>query len=121
MGIWYLILLIGIGGSALLSQQILIDSHLKYKDYNIKKIRVDLKKKIILDSRNPGKELKSINDEQNELLIKNNKNRYEREKKIGEKREERLKKREKNKIICLTMTIGYFGKYAINLLIDYIL
>ena len=33
----YLLLLIGIGSSALLSQQILIDSHLKYKDYNIKK------------------------------------------------------------------------------------
>jgi hypothetical protein len=34
---FYLLLLIGIGSSALLSQKILIDSHLKYKEYIIKK------------------------------------------------------------------------------------
>ena len=40
--------------------------------------------------------------------------------------EEILKRREKNKfdfffMICLTTTIGYFGKYSINLLINYII
>jgi hypothetical protein len=35
----YILLLIGIGGSALLSQQILVDSHLKFKNYMIAKKR----------------------------------------------------------------------------------
>ena len=38
----YLLLLIGIGGSSLLSHQILIESHLKYKNYLINKLRNDL-------------------------------------------------------------------------------
>ena len=123
----YLILLIGIGGSALLSQKILIDSHLKYKEHNIKGIRkrIDLKRKETLINGQQPQELKSINDEQNELLIRNKK-KIEKEKNIEEKREERLKKREKNKfdfffMICLTTTLGYFGKYGINLLIDFII
>ena len=63
--------MIGIGSSALLSQQILIDSHLKYKEYIIKKKRENLeKKKNITDNKIPGKELIPINEEQNELLIK---------------------------------------------------
>ena len=41
----YILLLIGIGGSALLSQQILVDSHLKYKNYLIGKKREEWKKK----------------------------------------------------------------------------
>ena len=74
--------MIGIGSSALLSQQILIDSHLKYKEYIIKKKRENLeKKKNITDNKIPGKELIPINEEQNELLIKNNKTKIEREKK----------------------------------------
>ena len=120
----YLMLLIGIGSSALLSQQILIDSHLKYKEYIIKKKRENLQKNknITGDNKISGKELIPINEEQNELLIKNNKTKIEREKKM----EKRLKNREKNKfdfffMICLTTTIGYFGKYSINLIINYIL
>ena len=76
----YLLLLIGIGSSALLSQQILIDSHLKYKDYNIKKKRIDLERKKTIFNPRKAAELKPINDEKNNLLAINNKIR-EREKK----------------------------------------
>ena len=40
----YILLLCGIGGSALLSHQILVESHLKYKDHLIKKIKKELDK-----------------------------------------------------------------------------
>ena len=75
MIVCYIILLIGIGGSALLSQKILIDSHLKYKEHNIKGIRnrIDLKRKETMINPQQLQELKSINDEQNELLIRNKK------------------------------------------------
>lgn len=38
----YILFLCGIGGSALLSHQILVESHFKYKDYLIKQIEVKL-------------------------------------------------------------------------------
>ena len=66
-----------------------------------------------------------INDEQqierNERTTLGNKNDIKRQKK-----EQNLKKRKNNKfdffyMICLTTTIGYFGKYIINIILNYIL
>ena len=80
----YLLFLCGVGGSSLLSHQILVESHLKYKDYLIKKIRdkflnkkekgdemLDINNDISLDLsiKNHDKLMKSTN-----LLIKNKKN-----------------------------------------------
>jgi hypothetical protein len=92
---FYLLLLIGIGSSALLSQKILIDSHLKYKEYNIKRIRENLKKdknKKLKEEEHIDKEMISINDEQKESLNKNKKNKNERQKKSRRKIKKKRKK-----------------------------
>ena len=65
----YLLLLAGTGSSALLSHQILVESHLKYKDYLIKKIRDKITKNI--PKKNEEIELKEkIPDNKKTLLLK---------------------------------------------------
>ena len=106
----YALLLCGIGGSALLSNQILVESHLKYKDYFTKKMEGKLKRQ------------KTINEE---ILVQENeiKEKEEKKQKIFE---ENIEKKKQNKfdyyfMICLTTIVGYLGKYSINLLLDYFL
>ena len=104
----YILLLCGIGGSALLSQQILIEGHLKYKTYSSEK-KEEKNQKTIIHYKNKGT---SMNKKEKEYL----------EKKLEEKR----KRNDNNKfdyffMICLTTIIGYLGKYLTVLLLDYIL
>ena len=144
-----LLLFIGIGGSALLSHQILIESHLKYKDYLIKKKKDEREPK---DERKPeyDNELKEIYYNENNVKEQNNDKLEKKDNLINgektklkysktilkdknlrnlqkkQKLEDKLEKRENNKfdyfiMICLTTIIGYLGKYGINLLLDYCL
>ena len=67
----YILLLIGIGGSALLSHQILIESHLKYKDFLIKKIKDELEsKKGIRELNNKLNEKDDNEDNKKKLILK---------------------------------------------------
>ena len=117
----YIILLIGVGASALLSQQILIDSHLKYQKYIISLENEKLQgEKESPKEESLNFELKNNNEEEiNEVSIIAGLDRK------NKKREKNLKK-ENNKfgiffMICLTTTIAYFGKYSLNLLLSFIL
>jgi len=146
----YLLLLIGIGGSSLLSHQILIESHLKYKNYLINKIRNNYftknEKKDELNDLSLGL---NINNEMSEKTMESKDNLiqsidtnndkdtnlekfsslYPKEITDEQKQkllEERISKKEKNKfdfffMICITTIIGYLGKYGMNLLLNYIL
>ena len=144
----YFLLLCGIGGSALLSHQILVESHLKYKHYLINKLRnelepikiekdeiqeLDLQKTQIKQSANFSlKKQKSDNKVKSKLNMTKtfigNSNAKDiliknREKQKREKLEDKIKKKEKNKfdfffMICLTTIIGYLGKYSMNILLD---
>ena len=71
----YILLLIGIGSSALLSHQILIDSHLKYKFYIIKRILDKYKPSFLLDEEEENELDDSINSnkDNNFTEIKNQK------------------------------------------------
>ena len=116
--ICYLIILIGVGGSALLSQKILIDYYLKYKDYII---GMKMEKITEMES-NLKPENNNEQNAQNGRKSLLNKNEEERQK----KREEVLNKRKNNKfdffyMIVITTTIGYFGKYGINIIINFVL
>ena len=119
----YILILIGIGGSALLSQQILIDSLLKYKDFIIREERkkIKMKEKVIEKDGEINQNLvKSFTktstikmrglDENTRLL----------------KKEQNLTKKEKNKfdfffIISITTIIAYICKYLINIFLQYFL
>ena len=145
----YFLLLCGTGGSALLSHQILVESHLKYKDYLIKKMKKNMEPEIKKDIE--IKEIKEINDEENlniketniistdpkikepNLDLNNNsssksllrKTIYQK-KSANEIIENQIKKKEKNKfdfffMICLTTILGYLGKYGMNFFLDFIL
>ena len=191
----YILLLIGIGSSSLLSHQILIESHLKYKQF-LKEIKEEYEKqkekeqkeklekkekeekekeireKMKEDEKkeeeeidglfisttnlkldlNIGKQIsednsskKIMNDNQDRLILSNktkllNKNpkelaenslkakrKKERKEQIEKERKEQRKKkdeeRENNKfdffvMICLITTIGYLGKYSVNIVLD---
>jgi len=119
--ICYILLLSGIGGSALLAQQILVNSHSIYKDYVLEQLRKKWNKKI-----NENKEMEnkdSINEaEQNERSSIIGGLEGQKQKRI----EDNLKNINKNKfdyffIICLITTCGYFGKYLINYFLNKIL
>ena len=73
LGFIYILLLIAIGGSALLSHKVLIESHLKYKDYLIKKMEVELKPKNNEKEKNEKEkkefELIEINEDNNNNLL----------------------------------------------------
>ena len=106
----YLIILIGVGGSALLSHTISIEYYLKYKNYIIIKKRKKLEENKIMDE----------NEIETNLSIDERKKREEkREKKKGEN----LDKKENNKfdfffMICITTIIGYSGKRIINIILN---
>ena len=134
----YLILLIGIGGSALLSLKILGDSHLKYKNYVIKQKQKELDDADRELKSKISKQMNLLTNDEGEKNIDGNKKNEKRESKnVEEKkgitdeerqnqREKSLKKREKNQMdfffmICVIITLGYYGKYGINLLINFIL
>ena len=127
----YIILLIGIGGSALLSQKIIVDGLNKYKTYKINKKLRELNTE---SNNNPEMmELKDKKDDktQNYRPIKTTRTiRFRKGDLRGEddikKEKQYLKERENNKfdfyfIICVDTTFGYFGKYGINLLLDKLL
>ena len=69
LALCYILLLIGVGASALLSQQILVDSHQKYKQYIFKNKKIELK--------NEEKKKEMKNKSNNEGSI--NQNDYEEE------------------------------------------
>lgn len=95
--ICYIILLIGIGGSALLSQKILVDSYSKYKTFIEKKGKQPQNQENIkLDQ-----ELKSINDSQ----IRNNNESF-----LREDKEKNSNKFDYYIAIYITTVLGYFGK-----------
>ena len=115
----YILLLIGIGGSALLSQQILIDSHIKYKNYIIDKIEERQDNERENEKREKAQEeLEPIVEEKKESEKLEKENLREERKRI----EQNITNRKKNKfdfffMICLTTTIAYYGKYALNLIL----
>ena len=120
----YISLLIGIGGSSLLSQQILINSHDIYKEYILKQLRKKMNKIV-----NENKELENKGLENKESIneievIKDERPSIEDLKQ--NRIEANLENRQKNKfdyffMICLITTFGYFGKYSINILLNAIL
>ena len=115
--ICYVLLFVGVGSSALLSQQILIDSYFKYKTFL--KEREDDKK----EDKDKKKEL--VNIENNEENIINNSENIEEEnkKKDDEKDNEDNEDKEDKKgvsyfvLICITTILGFFGKYSFNIYI----
>ena len=107
----YLLIYIGVGGSALLSHKIIIDIHYIYKEFKISK-------KMEKERRNKSIHLRelekytSINNEDTE-----NNNEDSNEIKKGNLNQ-------KNQfdsffIICLTTTLGYFGKYSVNRIFNF--
>ena len=116
--ICYVLLLFGVGGSALLAQQILVNSHSIYKDYVLKQLRKKWNKRIVENKEMENKE--SINEvEQNERASIDRGLEGQRQKRL----EDNLENLQKNKfdyffMICLITTAGYFGKYSINYLLN---
>ena len=128
--IW-LILFIGVGASALLSQQIIIDSNTKYNIYlnklneETEKKRKQMNEKFI---RKKTLKIKSIDNDE-EIHIKDNEETKNDENKDNqpenkEKEENKENKEEKKKnkfdsffMICLTTMLGYLLKYFINIII----
>ena len=136
----YILFCIGLGSSALLAQQILIENYFKYKkDYLMKNInkkireyenrKKQLEKKKELDAfpqmsagvKNTKKDFdlsvidRSYTDDSVGILVI----------KIDILKKKKIKI-DKNKfdffiMICLTTTFGYLGKYLMNLIIDFIL
>ena len=112
LALCYILLLIGVGASALLSQQILVDSHQKYKQYIFKNKKIELKneekkKEMKSKSNNEGSinqndyeeediidDLNNKESESNRIKIK--KYDYDEVNKDFERKEEAIKKKEKN-------------------------
>jgi len=146
----YILFLLGIGSSSLLSHQILIESHLKYKDYLINNMRNQYLNKNQKDEKinNINLDL-NINDNNSEILIKSqnlsiqnidinddkeanfDESNTKFSKKITDEQkqkrlEERINKKRKNKfdfffMISIITIIGYLGKYGMNFFLDYTL
>ena len=126
-GSW-LLLFLGVGASAILSQQILIDSYMKYKEFYLEYLTKEINK-LPNDSCAPsGIKNKAINEleDMNDPLDK--KEDYDQTK-IGRKEtikntrkenfEKRRKRMEQNKLdyffmICFITIVGYYIKYIIN-------
>ena len=136
--IW-LVLFIAIGASALLPQQVIIDSNVQYNKYLIKlneeteKKRDEIKEKFDKQKTLKGndfvndkkKHITNTNEENEKSDKKNDENKElkEREKnKDNEYFEKMEKKDKKNKfdsffMICLIAIIGYLLKYLINIIL----
>jgi len=130
IGLCWLLLFLGVGASAILSQHIIIDSYMKYKEYYIEYINERIKKCQNVNSLELNN--KAINDGEdiNEPLNKkenNKKIKLERKETIKNKKDnlEKVKKRmEKNKfnyffMICIITIFGYYLKYVINIILIY--
>ena len=139
----YILLLIGIGASALLSQQILVDRHSKYKLYH-DELKKEKEKKVN-DNIKKSEEIKNAkeefnNDDKNSDKDIENENVIEDKNFIGIKEVEQDKNTKKDKksknvnkiqkkgnkfdfffMICLTTAFGFFGKYIMNHVLNYIL
>ena len=107
-----ILFLIGLGGSSLLSQRILIESHLIFKKFKDETKTTKLKKSLELEDKTKSENF-TIKDSYLDGKTKDKKK---------EKNENR-----KNNILdffittCLTTIIGYLGKYSTNLAVDKIL
>ena len=123
--ICYLLLFIGVGSSALLSQQILIDSYLKLKYYlnskNSKKIYNNSNVSQELNNKNTDNNIARINDikqnvarisYRNSVIKSNNQEYYKNILENGEK-----KKFDYFFIVCINTFIAYFIKYILSLFI----
>ena len=126
--ICYIFLLIGIGGSALLPLKILSDRHLNYKDYIFQKQQEKLDDEIKEKEINHNKELTLLKANENEKNIDGNINeeRQNKEDEEIQNKKRRIFKKKKNRfyfffMICFIITIAYYGKYAIDLLLNFIL
>ena len=166
----YILLLIGVGGSSLLSQQILIDSYSKFQKYeeeieakelNIEnnnnnsdnkeenkkgnKKNIEIEEELIEVKREENNEDKNDKNDKNEKEKNDYKNDIKEVKEVNvsgsldtnqiiqvfkEKfkkgKKKTLKEKERSKfdyffMICLTTTLGYYGKYLINLFLNYFL
>ena len=130
IGLCWLLLFLGVGASAILSQHIIIDSYMKYKEYYIEYINERIKKYQNENSFELNN--KAINDGEdiNEPLNKKENNKQikiERKETIKNKKDnlEKVKKRmEKNKfdyffMICIITIFGYYLKYVINIVLIY--
>ena len=105
----YIMLLIGIGGLALLSQKIIVDALNKYKIFDIVNRLNSLFKN---ESSKKENQLIELNSNIKEIDIKKyNKKIKDIQKGINNKFEFFF-------IICVVTTFGYLGKYLINLIID---
>ena len=118
MLICYILLLIGVGGSSLLSQHILTNTHEIYKEYIICQMNLERKEDRI-NEMNPV----SIND--NDPNEKGSK-KETREELRQKRKEKKIRNKETDKfdyffMICLITTAGNFGKYLINLLLNIVL
>ena len=107
-----ILFLIGLGGSSLLSQRILIESHLIFKKFKDETKTTKLKKSLELEDKTKSENF-TIKDSYLDGKTK-------------DKKKEKNKNR-KNNILdffittCLTTIIGYLGKYSTNLAVDKIL
>ena len=88
----YILLLIGIGGSALLSQQILVDSHLKFKNYMIAKKREEWQRR----EEEERKKEEEEEEEEKEKKKEKEKERIELEN-YGDKGDEKERKEKSEK------------------------
>lgn len=118
MALCYILLLTGVGGSALLSQQKLTNAHEIYKEYTICKMKLEMK-----EDRNSEINLVSINDNDPNEKVPKKENREELRQK---RKEEKIRNKATDKfdyffMICLITTAGYFGKYLINLILNFAL
>jgi len=103
----YILLFVGVGSSALLSQQLLIDHYERYTIFQKEveeKRKQEKKEKMEEEAREKGINL----DEKSGQLIE------------GEKAEEKEEIKEPYfLLICLTSVFGFLGKYLLNILISY--
>ena len=113
-----ILLTAGVGGSALLSQQILTNTHEIYKDYTISQMKIGRKEGRI-------SELNVVSINESDPKEKNSKKETKEEER-QKRKEKKIRNKETDKfdyffMICLITTAGYFGKYLINLLLNSLL
>ena len=130
----YILLLIGIGSSSLLSQKILQDSFSKYISLSIdKEKKRHNNENDKLENNNEENNNKSIDENKKDIEIKeikkskSSKNYFNIIKQImksSEKDKEKAKGQNKFNnyfIVCVTTVLGYYFKHLINLLLNHLL
>lgn len=135
LGFIYLLLLCGLGGSSLLSNQILVESYLKYKDFIIQRLIQKTKNHLRRQSTSIDSIKNDLNLEKPQIsktiTFTYSKKQTESLDEIDKQNQKKLKdlfdkRKKQNKfdfffMICLTTMIGYLGKYSMNLFLDYFL